>query len=102
MQMKNLFLSITLILFAAKISAQYCDPTTPVFNVNLSGQPNGTWISPNIQRNGKCCGVTGSDQCLQFNLTLDSAANAIAFNIYSGAMPGGSMFFQINCGPAQA
>ena len=79
--------------------SQNCDPTTPAFNVDLTGQPHGTWISPNISRNGKCCGVTGSDVCIQFTLRLDTGANGIRFDIVSGAIPPGALYFQINCGP---
>ena len=84
------------------IQAQNCNPLTPVFDVDLTGQPNGTWLSPSISRDGKCCGVTGPDVCIQFNLTLDTGANSISLNIYSGAVPGGSMYYQINCGPPVA
>src|SRR5688572_24899432 len=96
---KQLLTVFFLLATQLSIHAQNCDSITPVFNVDLSGQPNGTWISPSVVRTGKCCGVTGSEECLQFNLTLDTGANAISFNIYSGAIPGGSMFYQINCGP---
>src|SRR6187549_3202841 len=103
MKMKNLNVSVLfLLIWCGTIEAQNCDPNTPVFTVDMTGQPNGTWISPGQARLGYCCGITsGSDACIQFNLTLDSAATAISFDIYSGAVPGGSMFFQINCGPPQ-
>ena len=82
--------------------AQNCDPTTPLFNINLTGQPNGVWTSPNVIRAGKCCSASGPDECLQFNITLDSNAHAINFNITSGAVPGGALFYQVNCGPPSA
>jgi len=98
--MKNLYLAGLFILLAvAGTQAQICDSITPVFNVNLAGQPNGTWTSPPIQRDGYCCGVSGSDKCLEFDLTLDTAAVNIVFNVASGAMPGGALFYQVNCGP---
>ncbi|MEO5569951.1 MAG: PKD domain-containing protein [Bacteroidia bacterium] len=81
------------------VYSQICDAITPVFTVNLTGQPNGTWISPSISRNGYCCGVSGSDQCVEFIITLDSSANGINFSIASGAVSGGSMFYQVDCGP---
>jgi gliding motility-associated-like protein len=101
--MKKQFLTVFFVLSILSTSkSQNCDPSTPVFNVDLSAQPNGTWISPAVKRNGLCCGNSNPDKCIQFNLTLDSAATMINFNIYSGAMPGGSMYYQINCGPATA
>jgi gliding motility-associated-like protein len=81
------------------VYSQICDPVTPVFTVDLSGQPNGTWISPAIVRDGYCCGVSGSDKCIEFIITLDSLANGINFSIASGAVSGGAMFYQVNCGP---
>lgn len=29
-----------------KLYAQICDPTVPTFNVDLTGNPSGTWVSP--------------------------------------------------------
>lgn len=76
-----------------------CDPTVPFFQVDLTGQPNGTYISPLVVRNDNCCGTTNPDRCLEFEITLDPGTIAINFTIASGAVPPGSMFYQINCGP---
>jgi gliding motility-associated-like protein len=104
--MKKIYV-FTLIFLAAvtrgdPVYSQICDAITPVFTVNLTGQPNGTWISPTIVRDGYCCGVSGADACVEFIITLDSTANGINFTIASGAISGGSMFYQINCGPPVA
>lgn len=74
-----------------------CDTTVPFFSVNLTGNPNGSWISPLTGRTGNCC--VNSMNCVEFQLTLDPAAIAINFQIASGAIPSGSMFYQLNCGP---
>lgn len=79
--------------------SQICDGTTPVFNVDLTGNPNGSWTSPGISRNGLCCGDTSNDKCIEFIVTLDSAAGGIRFDIVSGAIPSGSLFYQVDCGP---
>jgi large repetitive protein len=102
--MKKVYYCLILIalLQAEKLSAQLCDPSTPVFSANLSGNPNGTWISPSVVRDGNCCTSTPPDVCIQFNLTLDSAAVGINFNIASGAVPPGALYYQINCGPPVA
>lgn len=77
-----------------------CDPNTPFYAVDLTGQPDGTWTSsPPKPRAGYCCGVTGNDKCIEFSITLDSNAAAINFQIASGAVPPGAMFYQIGCGP---
>lgn len=80
-----------------------CDPTVPYYECNLSGQPAGSWISnPPVVRKGNCCGTTAPDRCIEFKITLDPSAIAINFNIASGAVPGGAMFYQIDCGPPVA
>lgn len=76
-----------------------CDPATPFFNVNLSGNPNGTWTSTPTPRIDNCCGTTSPDKCVEFKITLSPQAVAINFQIVSGAIPSGAMYYQINCGP---
>jgi large repetitive protein len=76
-----------------------CDPATPFFTVDLTGNPNGTWTSPAVPRVGNCCGTLPPDKCIEFSITLDPAAVAINFQIVSGAVPPGALFYQIGCGP---
>lgn len=97
-------LVLFLLLFASiKANAQsgLCGGMTPFFQVNLVGNPNGTWISnPPVPRDDTCCGNTGNSmRCIEFELTLDPATVAIGFSIASGAIPPGAMYYQINCGP---
>ena len=96
------FILIAVLTRGDPVYSQICDSITPVFTVDLTGQPNGTWISPDIYRDGYCCGVSGSDKCIEFIITLDSSANGINFNVASGAMPAGALFYQVNCGPPVA
>lgn len=77
----------------------YCNGGVPTFVVNLTGNPNGSWISPPVTRVDQCCGVTPPDKCVQFIITLDPNSNGLVFDIYSGAVPPGALFYQINCGP---
>ncbi|MEX2590883.1 MAG: gliding motility-associated C-terminal domain-containing protein [Chitinophagales bacterium] len=76
-----------------------CDPITPFYVVNLDGDPNGTYISPQDSRKGNCCNTNFPDRCIEFEITLDQAAVGIMFDLYSGAVPQGAMYYQINCGP---
>ncbi len=93
-------LSILLLVLAPYYSqAQPCDPTTPSMAVNLSASPTMSWTSPSIQRNGNCCGTTAPDVCLEFIITLNANATSINFQISSGAVPPGALYYQINCGP---
>ncbi|MCW3105374.1 MAG: hypothetical protein JWO09_3814 [Bacteroidetes bacterium] len=100
MRIKLLFTFLSL-LFVLGSQAQ-CGPTVPTFNVNLTGSPSGTWTSPLVQRAGNCCGTTAPDKCVDFIITLDPGAAGISFNIISGAVPGGALFYQIGCGPPTA
>ena len=91
-----------LVLFIALNSGNIygqCDPNVPTFNVNLVGQPSGTFTTPPVIRTGNCCGTSSPDRCIQFIITLDSQAVAVNFQITGGAIPPGALFYQINCGP---
>lgn len=100
---------ILLVLFCGfnsldKIYAQVptCDANVPYFYVNLTGQPEGQWTSPTHSRQGSCCG--SSTRCTSFEVLLDSNAAMVEVgfdlvNDPSQALPGGSLYYQINCGP---
>ncbi|MDF2449593.1 MAG: hypothetical protein K0R26_2097 [Bacteroidota bacterium] len=89
-----LLILLSVILFPLGLSSQ-CDPTTPTFTVNLTGNPSGTWISPNIVRDGACCGQ--NPRCIKFIITLDPMAAGITFTFASGAVPSGALEYQIGC-----
>jgi hypothetical protein len=75
-----------------------CGFNVPYYEVDLRGKPAGTWTSPSHARLGQCCGVVGSDNCTSFKVLLDSNAVAVNFNIASGAVPSGALYYQIGCG----
>lgn len=57
-----------------------------------------TWTGPTpvVSRDGtNCC---GDNNCIRFIVTLHPNAEAIRFNIVSGAIPNGSLFWQLGCG----
>lgn len=58
-----------------------------------------TWTSPDTDRDGFCCGASAPDKCLEFIITLHPNSAAIVFDIASGAVPPGALFYQIDCGP---
>jgi large repetitive protein len=99
-----LCLSVLAVFSFASSNALYaqsgvCDDTVPYFEADLSAHPNASWVSPPVIREGYCCGNSGVDRCIEFSITLHPDAVAIIFDIASGAVPGGSMYYQINCGP---
>ncbi len=104
--MKTLYVTSTAFAFFCALllptiasNAQNCDSSVPFYQVNLVGQPNGSWISPAFSRQGNCCNTVSPDRCASFEVLLDSQAAMVNFNIASGAIPTGSMFYQIECGP---
>lgn len=101
--MKNVLNKFLVFLFLTFVTtygfSQYCDSLVPTMTVDLSASPNLGWVSPSIQRDGSCCGSTAPDVCLEFVITLHADAIAIEFNIASGAVPPGALFYQVDCGP---
>jgi gliding motility-associated-like protein len=95
----NIVLVITFLFSVDRALAQNCDPITPFFQADLSNSPDATWTSPLTNRQGQCCDVTNPDVCVEFEITLHEDAIAINFEISSGAVPPGALFYQINCGP---
>lgn len=88
----NLFLS-------NPILAQPCAGGTPSYTIDLTGNNDSIWTSPNVSRAGNCCATSN---CIEFNVTLDQFASGIQIDIISGATPGGALDYQVSCGPAQA
>ena len=81
-------------------TCEVCQSDVPFYAAFLEGNPDSLWLSPNIQRNGICCGVTqepgeGPPRCVSFNVLLDEDAVGLIFDIYSGAEPSGALFYQI-------
>lgn len=78
-----------------------CDLSTPSFTFDLTGSPDSLWVSPQVRRDGLCCSIDPSERpparCVEFFFTLDEDAIGIIFDINSGAVPPGALFFQINC-----
>ncbi len=88
--------------YAVKVYSQStCDVSTPSFTFDLSGNPDSTWISPEVRRSGLCCDIDPNERppvrCVEFFFTLDSSAIGIIFDIASGAIPPGALYYQINC-----
>lgn len=106
--MKRIFYTpiilIALLTLFSSINAhsQYCDSLVPSINVDLSASPAVSWLSPNIVRDGNCCGSSAPDVCLEFVITLHPSTIALNFDIASGAVPPGALYYQVDCGPATA
>lgn len=90
-----LLLVLCSVWFAGQLDAQCTVNAT----FDLTGQPAGSATSSSILRDQKCCG-SNSDDCVSFNVVLDPGSVGLVFEIIGGAVPSGSLFYQINCGPS--
>jgi len=96
-----LYCTILIVLTNPQAQAQDCTGNVPTFNIDLTGQPAGTFTTPPTTRLGNCCGTSSPDRCIRFIITLDPNAVGVNFQITGGAIPQGALFYQINCGPQQ-
>jgi hypothetical protein len=76
-----------------------CQTTVPKFCANFVGDPGATFVVSST-RTGSCC-PQGDNNCVGFNLTLDTNTAAVNFEIIAGAIPQGSLFYRLDCGPEQ-
>ena len=85
--------------YSTSIDTLNCVGGTTTFVVDLSSNPDSTWVSQPQTRAGDCCGTESN--CVQFALTLAPGATGINFFIPDGcgASPSGSLFYQVDCGP---
>ncbi|HLF63580.1 MAG TPA: hypothetical protein VI603_07500, partial [Saprospiraceae bacterium] len=76
-----------------------CTGNVPFFFVDLSNNPDSMWVSDPVVRDGICCGETGPPppRCIHFSLILPPDVIAITFDIESGAIPPGALYYQIDC-----
>ncbi len=76
-----------------------CTSNTPHFTIDLTGEPGGTAFIAPVARQGLCCGAQSPAACIMATITLDSNSSGIRFDIASGAVPPGALYYQIGCGP---
>lgn len=98
LSMKTIYLLLFL-LVTNGIIAQ-CDPEVPTYVIDLSANPDTTWVlfeADALDRNGQCCGVTSSENCIKFQITLHPNAAGIFFD-YDGAGAFGSLNWREDCG----
>ncbi|NQV52550.1 MAG: gliding motility-associated C-terminal domain-containing protein [Flavobacteriales bacterium] len=94
---------VLVVLSAMNTQAQFqCGSNTPTFIVDLSGDPNSSWSSPDTNRADTCCGASSPDKCVGFEVTLNPNAEGIIFEICDGAIPPGAIYYQVDCGSPTA
>ena len=76
-----------------------CDAVTPFFQVDLTDNVAAVYHTPNISRDGLCCGITAGvtiPRCVEFEVTLAPESQGIVFDIESGLIAGISEYL-IDC-----
>ncbi|MDD2634764.1 MAG: hypothetical protein PHW82_04625, partial [Bacteroidales bacterium] len=100
----TLLISIVLLVFFITLPQVHyaqsglCESAVPFEIVDLSSSASATWTSPIITRTDLCCSYSSPENCLEFEITLHPNSTAINFEIISGTIPSGDLFYQINCG----
>lgn len=93
-------LSLFLLLLLAKGAFAQCDPEVPTYVIDLSANPDTTWVlyeADALDRDGQCCGVSSNENCIKFEITLNPNAAGIFFD-YDGAGAFGSLNWREDCG----
>ena len=93
----NVAIAVLLLLVSIERSNAQCGASVPTFTVDLTGNPDSIWLSSSVARVDQCCGVANNVNCIRFIVTLDSNAVGINLDIFSGAVPGGALFWQVSC-----
>ena len=99
----GIFLVPLLILLSTiRSSAQVCDSIVPVDTVDLSNDPNGSYVTGILNRQGLCCGVSGggNTKCFLFILYLNPLAEGVLVDLETGAGAFGNLYYQVGCGTA--
>jgi gliding motility-associated-like protein len=110
---KRLLLSILVVISATSyLSAQQlleCDASVPYFILDLTANPDSTYTTPEIIRDGQCCSGASNENYVSFYVTLHPDVAMVEIGIAPGyADPSGSGFYNIipgdtttseTCGP---
>lgn len=78
------------------IGQSNCSGDVPFYVVDLSSDPEASWTSPLVSRNGNCCGGA-SVNCIEFLVSLHPQSSGVILEIASGSTPSGSLFYQNSC-----
>ena len=70
--------------------------TVTHFEINMIGNPDSVFLSPKTTRTGKLNYAADNDNCIEFHISLDKNAEGIKFEIASGEIPSGSLYYYID------
>lgn len=94
----SLFL-ILLSFFTYSQQLPECDSSVPFFTLNLASNPDSIYTTPEIVRQGQCCGGGSNDNYVSFYVTLHPDVAMVEIGIEPGyADPGGAGNYNIISG----
>ncbi|MBL4577107.1 MAG: hypothetical protein JKX74_01465, partial [Flavobacteriales bacterium] len=74
-----------------------CDNTVPTLILDLTSTADTILTVSSFARAGYCCGVSGINKCIRFEITPHPQTRQVSFNVMNPSPPG-SAFYQVNCG----
>lgn len=95
---KIVVLAVLLVASTGVYAQVTCSSTTPVYTIDMTGNPDSSWTSPSVSRMGQCCGASSSDRCIRFDITLDANAQGVTVTVTGGT---GTTDYTINCGTSK-
>lgn len=101
MKIRSLLSLLCLLVVSSVSWSQQCDPTVPLYQIDLSANSDTTWIlyeEDAQDRQGQCCNADPNENCIQFEIILNENTAGVFFD-YDGAGAYGSLNWQIDCGP---
>ncbi len=97
---RALSLFLPILFFSFLSFGQICESGVPTRYIDFTGaNANFSWTSDAVHRSNLCCTASNPDRCIHFVITTDSTVAALNFEISSGAIPPGALYYQIDCGP---
>jgi hypothetical protein len=82
---------------AGECGCSICQTVVPHDFVDLSTNPDTTWVSAEFKRNGKCCESAPNSECASFTVQLHP--DAVSIYVQDIQAPSyGSEEYQLNCG----
>lgn len=78
----------------ALIAQVGCGGSVPHYTIDLTGNPDSSWSSPSVSRNGRCCSVSNPDRCIWFTVTLDANSMGVTVSVSGGT---GTTEYSVGC-----
>ena len=82
------------------LAANLDENAVPSYKVDLSGNPDGVFVSPPMVRSGNTCNAGPTERCLSFTVLLDRDAEGLVLEQIAGEKPIGPTLYYVDCDKA--